>query len=165
MGAAIQPAEAYVAQTSLGQRLCWRCNAWHSLSEFESDPSRSDGLTQSCRASRSINVQRTGRSGPLPRPPLDGDKIEARQRVNVEVQNGRFPHPNDVPCVDCGHLWTEGEGARQHQYDHYLGYGAAHHYDVQIVCSRCHGARGVERGEFHHERRSDGRFVRMSADG
>ena len=24
------------------------------------------------------------------------------------------PHPNTIPCEDCGHVWFEGE--RRHQY-------------------------------------------------
>lgn len=77
--------------------------------------------------------------GPDPHPPRDGDKIQARQRINVEVRTGRRPHPNTLPCCDCGHIWLKGE--RRHDYDHYLGYAAEHHYDVQPVCTLCHAAR------------------------
>lgn len=79
---------------------------------------------------------RPGRSGPPPYPPREGDKLQARQRINVEVREGRRPHPNTLPCTDCGHVWREGE--RRHEYDHHLGYGVEHHYDVQPVCTRCH---------------------------
>jgi hypothetical protein len=27
---------------------------------------------------------------------------------------GQRPHPNSVPCEDCGHVWFEGE--RRHDY-------------------------------------------------
>jgi hypothetical protein len=27
---------------------------------------------------------------------------------------GQRPHPNSVPCADCGHVWFEGE--RRHEY-------------------------------------------------
>lgn len=77
--------------------------------------------------------------GPKPYPPRDGDKKQARQRINVEVQWGRRPHPNTLACVDCGHVWSEGE--RRHEYDHHKGYAAAHHYDVEPVCTLCHAAR------------------------
>ncbi len=77
--------------------------------------------------------------GPAPQPPRDGDKAQARQRVNVEVRTGRRPHPNDLPCVDCGHVWAPGE--RRHEYDHHLGYAAEYHYDVEPVCTRCHSRR------------------------
>lgn len=75
----------------------------------------------------------TGRSGPAPQPPRDGDKVQARQRINVEVRTGRRPHPNALPCAGCGHVWREGE--RRHEYDHHLGYAAAHHGDVASCAS------------------------------
>lgn len=80
--------------------------------------------------------------GPLPMQPRDGDKLQARQRINVEVRTGRRPHPNALPCADCGHVWSEGE--RRHEYDHHLGYDAAHHYDVEAVCTRCHHLRSAK---------------------
>ena len=81
----------------------------------------------------------TGRPGPAPHPPRDGDKKQARQRINVEVRTGRRPHPNTLPCVDCGHVWEPG--GRRHEYDHHLGYAAKHHGDVQPVCTVCHTKR------------------------
>lgn len=77
--------------------------------------------------------------GPPPSPPRDGDKVQARQRINVLVRTGRLAHPNTLACVDCGHIWKPGE--RRHEYDHYLGYAAEHHYDVQPVCTLCHSER------------------------
>lgn len=81
----------------------------------------------------------TGLPGPAPAPRRDDDRKQARQRINVEVRSGRRPHPNTLPCADCGHVWSEGE--RRHEYDHHLGYGAAHHLDVEAVCTICHAAR------------------------
>lgn len=81
----------------------------------------------------------TRRPGPSPHPPRDGDKLQARQRINVEVRTGRRPHPNTLPCADCGHVWRDGE--RRHEYDHHLGYAAQRHGDVQAVCTLCHAAR------------------------
>lgn len=77
--------------------------------------------------------------GPAPNPPRDGDKAQARQRINVLVRTGKIPHPNTLPCVDCGHVWSNGQ--RRHEYDHHRGYAAAHHYDVQVVCTDCHAKR------------------------
>ena len=90
----------------------------------------------------------TGRPGPAPKPPRDGDKKQARQRVNVEVRTGRRPHPNTLPCTDCGHVWKDGE--RRHEYDHHLGYGRAHHYDVEPVCSTCHAQRDGSKAKQTH---------------
>lgn len=77
--------------------------------------------------------------GPVSNSPRDGDRKQARQRVNVLVRTGRIPHPNTLSCVDCGHIWKEGE--RRHEYDHHNGYGPEHHYDVQPVCTLCHAKR------------------------
>lgn len=85
-----------------------------------------------------VNAE-TGRPGPAPMPARDGDKVQARQRVNVEVRAGRRPHPNELPCADCGHVWEIGE--RRHEYDHHLGYAAEHHLDVEPVCTTCHAVR------------------------
>lgn len=94
-----------------------------------------------------INPQ-TGRPGPAPHPARDGDKQQARQRINVEVRSGRRPHPNSLPCVDCGHAWAPGE--RRHEYDHHLGYAAQHHLDVEPVCTTCHAQRDNARARQTH---------------
>lgn len=86
----------------------------------------------------------TGRPGPAPHPPRDGDKKQARQRVNVEVAHGRRPHPNSLPCADCGHIWKP-RAARRHEYHHHRGYGAAHHLDVIPLCTRCHSVHDGKR--------------------
>lgn len=134
---------------------CTGCKAMHHLSEFGADRSRTDGLDASCRAARrrryhATYVSRgprvnpvTGRPGPAPAPPRDGDREQARQRINVEVRTGRRPRPADLPCVDCGHIGPD----RRHEYDHHLGYAAEHHDDVEAVCSTCHHARSIARGE------------------
>lgn len=84
-------------------------------------------------------IEWTQRFGPPPHAPRDGDKVQARQRINVEVRTGRRPHPNTLSCFDCGHVWQLGD--RRHEYDHYLGYAAEHHLEVQPVCTTCHAAR------------------------
>lgn len=88
----------------------------------------------------------TCRPGPAPHPARDGDKVQARQRVNVEVRTGRRPHPNTLPCTDCSHVWVLGE--RRHEYDHHRGYAAAHHLDVEPVCTKCQRRRSMQRGEW-----------------
>lgn len=81
--------------------------------------------------------------GPAPMPPRDGDKVQARQRINVEVRTGRRPHPNTIPCADCGHVYKPGE--RRHEYDHHRGYAARHHLHVEAVCTTCHAARDSQK--------------------
>lgn len=76
-------------------------------------------------------------SGPLAKPPRDGDKLQARQRINVEVRTGRRPSPNSFPCADCGHFGDD----RRHEYHHYRGYAAENHSDVMPLCTACHSRR------------------------
>lgn len=90
----------------------------------------------------------TGRPGPAPHPARDGDKVQARQRINVEVRSGRRPHPNTLACVDCGHVHAVGE--RRHEYDHHKGYAAEHHLEVEPVCTTCHAQRDSERAAQTH---------------
>jgi hypothetical protein len=76
------------------------------------------------------------RLGPYKIPARDGDKQQAVHSVNLEVRSGRRPHPNFIPCVACGHVWTKGE--MEHEYHHHRGYGADHHLDVISLCNSCH---------------------------
>lgn len=78
----------------------------------------------------------TGRPGPAPNSPRDGDKRQARQRINVEVRTGYRPHPNSLPCARCGHIWKLGE--RRHEYHHFQGYSPHAHYVVEPLCTFCH---------------------------
>lgn len=124
---------------------CSSCNETKPVSAFAKDRSRSDGLTYRCRACRNAGAR--GSYSPKERPasgrrfvaPRDGDVRQARRRVNHLVDVGILPDPNTVPCVDCGHVYAEGE--RRHEYDHHLGYTAEHHEDVEPVCTTCHHAR------------------------
>lgn len=92
--------------------------------------------------------QKARRYGPDPKPARDGDRKQARQRINVEVRTGRRSHPNNLPCADCGRLWSEG-GPR-HEYDHYLGYAAEHHLHVEAVCVPCHAKRDSAKARQTH---------------
>ena len=89
---------------------------------------------------------RPATSGPKPNPPRAGDKIQARARINTQVQNGLRPHPSTLACVDCGHL---GDDLR-HEYDHYKGYAAEHHEDVEPVCTKCHTQRDCPKANQTH---------------
>lgn len=136
--------DEYQQKVAAGDRYCFRCKAWHPVTEFGSDASRADGLDRSCRSSKSSAARAAYVPVDGPRPlgrryvdARDGDEMQARRRVNHLVDVGILPRPNDVPCVDCGHVGSE----MRHEYDHYLGYAAEHHEDVEAVCVDCHHAR------------------------
>lgn len=107
---------------------------------------------------------RTGRPGPAPHPARDGDRKQARQRINVEVRAGRRPHPNSLSCIDCEHVWSKGE--LRHEYDHHLGYAPEHHLDVQPVCVDCHAKRGDKARQTHcihgHKFTADNTFIKSN---
>jgi hypothetical protein len=142
----------------LGDKWCMRCKRWHPEKEFGQDKSRYDGLDPSCKESRKsrqrelyqpVSPELRKAHGPARLPSRDGDKKQARHFVNLSVQSGRLPKPNNIPCFDCGHLGPD----RQHEYDHYLGYSPEHHESVQSVCDRCHVKREIKRGRFEGRRR------------
>lgn len=156
------------------QKWCTSCKTTHDRSAFGADRSRPDGLAAACRVARKRHYDAmytskgprvnplTGRPGPAPKPARSGDRRQARQRINVEVKRGVRPNPNDLPCVDCGHRGAD----RRHEYDHHLGYDAEHHLDVQPVCTTCHYARAIARGEQsdpNQRPRSRGRFTKGDA--
>lgn len=127
------------------EKWCTPCKAWHPRSAFNRDGSRSDGLSTSCRVAQNergrskYNPKARPKKGRNFVPARDGDKHQARRRINYFVEAGILPHPNRLPCHDCGHRWVKG--GKRHEYDHYLGYAAVHHEDVQVVCSACHHKR------------------------
>ena len=136
--------EEYRAHIYAGQKFCITCRYWHPRNEFSMDASRSDGLHPSCRASRNRRARqqyepRDRDLGKLIIPARDGDKRQARRRVNYFVEAGLIPHPNEIPCTDCNATWTEGQS--RHEYDHHLGYAAEHHEHVDAVCAPCHHKR------------------------
>jgi hypothetical protein len=123
---------------------CPGCGLVKESGAFGRDRTTGDGLTGWCRVCRNAAGRRryrpvTGpiRHGPLPKPARDGDKSQARHRVNHAVDVGLLPDPEDEPCADCGDA-VFLSGRKRHEYDHYLGYAAEHHLDVESVCSTCH---------------------------
>jgi hypothetical protein len=135
----------YDQRRAAGEKWCTGCKQWHRRTLFTVDRSRSDGLAKWCLIYASVHdrakYQPTSRPAPGRRfvPARSGDKEQARRRVNHLVDVGVLPDPNTVPCIDCGHIHADGE--RRHEYDHYSGYDAEHHEDVEAVCSRCHHTR------------------------
>lgn len=119
---------------------CTACKADHPISAFGKDKSRWDGLAACCLASRRVKVRkprlgRPGRRG-WQVPTRDGDKKQARRRVNYLVEQGRIPHPEDLPCMDC--LDEVYINSYRHEYDHVKGYDGENQLYVEAVCSRCH---------------------------
>ena len=139
----------YLDRLNAGLLHCFRCQDWHPAGEFGLDRSRSRGRAASCKRSKNAAAGRayTRRPGPPSGrryvPARDEDREQARRRVNYLVEIGLLPAPNTLPCKDCGHLWEPG--GRRHEYDHYLGYAAEHHEDVEPVCTTCHHQREVTR--------------------
>ena len=151
--------DEYQHRIGAGEEWCGGCASWHPRAAFARDASRGDGLAATCR----VNVGRRylaayvpkgppERYGPPALPARDGDRRQARQRVNVLVRTGRLSRPNELPCTDCGHEWAPGE--RRHEYDHFLGYAAEHHLRVEAVCSTCHHRREEQRGATFYTRAS-----------
>lgn len=138
-----------LALTARGLKWCWKCRQWKLHSEYCKDKSRSDGLTSTCSVCRRVKVRKVRQktAGPIRQrriPGRDGDKKQARRRINYLVEQGVRPHPNTLPCVDCGHI---GPSCR-HEYDHHRGYEAIYHEDVEVCCARCHRQRAIIRGEW-----------------
>jgi hypothetical protein len=50
-----------------------------------------------------------------------------------------WPHPNERPCDDCGHIWFAGE--RRHEY---LDHSAERH---EVLCVLCRRQRGLTPAE------------------
>lgn len=162
--------DAYTERVERGEKYCTGCREWHPVSAFGKDASRSDGLAAMCRKTRGRKAKATYR--PRPRestmgarfaPARDGDREQARARVNLLVRTGRLPRPNDMPCFDCGARWREGQP--RHEYDHHLGYAAEHQEHVQAVCRPCHRKRDEGRAASADRARDGaGRFVRKGDD-
>lgn len=132
---------------------CTGCKAWHGKDEFNLDKSRWSGRAQSCRYYikteykrnfKPIPLEKRKRKGSPPGHERHGDKKQARHRVNVLVRTGKIPHPNDLPCSDCGHIHKDGE--KRHEYDHYEGYAIGKHTVVIVRCSTCHHRRHPRNG-------------------
>jgi hypothetical protein len=141
--------EEYDARIAAGEKWCTGCKEWHPRGMFKVDKSRSDGLAAACTKNRKQRYRETYQPRPRPEPgrrfvaARDDDRLQARGRVNYLVNAGLMADPNDVPCVDCGHVWALGE--RRHEYDHHRGYAAEHHEAVEAVCTTCHHARETQR--------------------
>ncbi len=133
LGLSLQEYQSYQA---IGLKWCYACAEWHERGAFATDATRSDGLAAICQVARSRKPRKRNNQ------PIE--QRRAHRLVQMRVRRGKLPHPDAIPCMDCGHIGAD----RRHEYDHYLGYAPEHHATVQPVCSRCHHEREkVRRGE------------------
>lgn len=135
--------EEYAARIAKGQKRCTRCGQWKRREDFGTDASRSDGLDAHCQACKRdrhreaytpVPEEERRPLGPPRSPRRDGDKVQARSRINHDVRLGLRPDPDELHCARCGHLGSD----RRHEYHHHMGYAAEHHYDVLPLCTTCH---------------------------
>lgn len=131
--------QEYTEKRRQGEKWCTSCKAWHAISQFGIDKKRSDGFATSCLFSRRVTEkkppQKRGRRGWL-KPTRDGDKKQARRRVNYLVEQNLIPHPDELPCFDC--FDEVFSGVYRHEYDHAKGYVGENQLYVEPVCSKCH---------------------------
>jgi hypothetical protein len=131
----------YIDAIDAGRKWCFACSQWCDRCRFCIDRTRWDGLGAKCHACAAVFHERTHSCVPEweltareREAPRDGDKLQARYLVNLDIKIGRRPDPNTFHCALCGHKGSD----RRHEYHHYMGYAARHHYDVIPVCSACH---------------------------
>ena len=142
--------QEYFQKRQSGFKWCSACKTWTPLAFFNRDSGAIDGKSNKCKSCSRAKDRQRYKPVPLdlqkPRgfavhPPRDGDKQQARNRVNREVAKGKLPHARTVPCTDCGHIGSD----RLHEYDHYLGYASINHLAVECVCVPCHNKREQQR--------------------
>jgi hypothetical protein len=153
--------DVYLQRIASGGKRCFACEQWKDMGEFSLDRHRGDGRSATCRACRTKQYRE--RYVPRPRPQhrpcysQGGNPQSARVRIYQRIKRGELPHPNTLPCSDCGLVWCEGQ--KRHEYDHPNGYAGAYALTVEPVCTRCHNRRGRERGTHSRKHGSDGRFI------
>lgn len=134
----------YQRRIASGEKWCYRCREFKRASEdFSIDRARHDGRKSICLVCSKEIYNATyqpknnpGPFGPKPKPSRDGDRKQARSRINHLVADGKLAHPSTLPCALCGHIWQERDS--RHEYHHHKGYAAAHHFDVIALCNPCH---------------------------
>ena len=122
---------------------CSRCKMDKAVSEFGKDSTRHDGLGTKCNPCRKemyrasyVKKGRKSKKGCRFVAARDGDKKQARRRVNHLIQIGLLPNPNALACSKCGHVGAD----RRDEYHHHLGYSVENQEKVVAVCTICHAA-------------------------
>lgn len=142
--------EVYEDMRAKGLKHCFACRRWKAAGDFAADRSRGDGLKAICRECDKlqrdvfshIKVKRARPKGRRFVAARDGDKTQARRRIDHLIQSGCIKSPNELACTDCGHFGN----SKRHEYDHHEGYAAEHHESVEAVCATCHHDREISRG-------------------
>lgn len=125
----------YVKKINNDLKWCSSCCRWLGVDNFNKDRSSGDGLKSKCKqCSKALWRRKSMKSNHERAPRIDGDKEQARKRINHDVELGIRPNPNDLYCSLCGHKGDD----RRHEYHHHMGYNSDHHYDVIPVCTICH---------------------------
>jgi hypothetical protein len=140
--------EEYLWNRDFGLKWCFSCKTFLSRDSFFNSITRIDGKISQCKECSKVWRRNNYKQNHLKKrerglPPKDGDKLQARYRVGNQVAQGKLPHARAVRCTDCGHIGSD----RQHEYDHYKGYDAINHLNVQCVCVPCHRKREQQRKE------------------
>lgn len=138
--------EEYLHNLEIGLNWCGSCKTFLSCDLFFDVSGKSVGKDNRCKNCKRAKDRHRYKPVPLEErirnlPPTDGNKTQARNSVRKQVRKGRLPHARTVPCTDCGHI---GDNYR-HEYDHFLGYDAINHLNVQCVCQPCHRKRERQR--------------------
>jgi len=129
--------QRYRELSASGMKWCTGCKSWHRRSEFRDDDTRGDKLASCCTEYRKNKSKGVGRGNRQ----RDQLKERARGCINARVQRGSLANPNNIPCLDCGHIGP----TRRHEYDHFLGYTGPAKTQVEAVCSKCHRKREAKR--------------------
>lgn len=114
----------------------------HPIEQFHVDKSSPDGRMRNCKvyfqdrwkAKHPVAIPLKGRRVA---PARDGDRRQAQRRIQTLVENGTLPHPNTLPCKDCGKRWN-GDKKSRIEYDHAKGYAPEFHETVEPRCVKCH---------------------------
>lgn len=146
--------QEYLDSVANGLKKCTTCKRWLSVENFSKDKSRSDGNASRCKECSRAMWRIKDMNTPHKRAERrDGDKKQARARINQDVAMALRPSPNVLHCVFCGHKGPD----KRHEYHHPCGYSPDHHYDVLPVCSECHGKDSFSRKEKIRDK--NGRFI------
>jgi hypothetical protein len=124
----------YLDLLANGYKKCTFCKKWKSLDNFANDKSRSDGKASRCNGCAKGLWRKKTMFSNKREERRDGDKRQAKARINHDVGLGIRPNPNNLYCSFCGHKGKD----KRHEYHHIMGYSAEHHYDVLPLCSGCH---------------------------